>query len=138
MRLFLTIGLLLVTTISLPGTSRASEEEEQAEKTVGKPKIEMVPFNFSVIKKGVVEGQASLQFVLVMENTTDYEFVRTRLPQIRSDFNTALTMLSRQHFNVNRPIDPDVVKAYLTPYVEHRLGSGKAEVFVKQALIHPN
>ncbi|WP_417449504.1 hypothetical protein [Kordiimonas sp.] len=114
------------------------EAGEKVEKIVGKPQLDMVPFNLSVIKRGVVEGQVALHFVLVMDNTSDFEFVRTRLPQVRSDFNAALTVLSRQHFNVNRPIDPDIVKAYLTPYLDHRLGGGKAEIFVKQALIHPN
>ncbi|WP_262692253.1 hypothetical protein [Kordiimonas aestuarii] len=133
--------LLIVAAMALPfaaGPVAAEEEEPEVEKILGKPKLEMAPFNFSVIKRGVVEGQASLHFVLVMDNTTDFEFVRSRLPQLRSDFNTALTILSRQHFNVNRPIDPDMVKAYLTPYLDHRLGQGKAQVFVKQALIHPN
>lgn len=115
-----------------------SEEEEGDKEFIGKPKLEMEPFNFSVIKRGVVEGQATLQIVLLMENTQDFEVVRSRLPQIRSDFNTALTMLSRQRFQVNRPIDPDIVKAYLTPYIDARLGPGMAEVFVKQALIHPS
>ncbi|WP_155859915.1 hypothetical protein [Kordiimonas gwangyangensis] len=130
------LALALMVPASLPAS--ASEEEEQAAETVGKPQLDMQPFNFSVIKRGVVEGQATLQLVLVTENTVDFEFVRSRLPQVRSDFNTALSVLAQQHFNVNRPIDPDIVKAYLTPYLEHRLGKGKAEVFVKQALIHPN
>lgn len=137
MRIFL-IALMMVLGLGGPAVSAFSEEEEGDKEFVGKPKLEMEPFNFSVIKRGIVEGQATLQFVLVMENTGDFEFVRSRLPQVRSDFNTALTMLSRQTFQVNRPIDPDIVKAYLTPYIDARLGAGIAEVFVKQALIRPH
>lgn len=120
-----------------PAPAAAQEEEEKQNEFIGKPTLDMKPFNFSVIKRGIVEGKATLQLALMTENTEDFEFVRSRLPQVRSDFNTALSVLSQQHFNVNRPIDPDVVKAYLTPYLDHRLGKGKAEVFVKQALIHP-
>jgi len=141
MRFILPILSLLAAPVlgcALPGTADAAQEEEEKQNEfVGKPTLDMKPFNFSVIKRGIVEGKATLQLALMTENTTDFEFVRSRLPQIRSDFNTALSVLSQQHFNVNRPIDPDVVKAYLTPYLDHRLGKGKAEVFVKQALIHP-
>ncbi len=137
MRIFL-IAFLMGFSLFGPAPFAFSEEEEGDKEFVGKPKLEMSPFNFSVIKRGIVEGQATLQIVLVMENTQDFEVVRSRLPQVRSDFNTALSMLSRQTFQVNRPIDPDIVKAYLTPYIDARLGVGMAEVFVKQALIHPN
>ena len=138
MRVFLIAFLIAFGFAGSAGVSAFAEEEEQKDKEfVGKPQLEMTPFNFSVIKRGVVEGQATLHIVLVMDNTQDFELVRSRLPQVRSDFNTALTMLSRQRFEVNRPIDPDIVKAYLTPYIEARLGAGIAEVFVKQALIHP-
>ena len=136
--LFLTLLVLALGTGTLVGPARASEQEEQAAESVGRPSLDMKPFNFSIIKRGIVEGQATLQLVLMTQNTTDFEFVRSRLPQVRSDFNTALSVLAQQHFDVNRPIDPDVVKAYLTPYLDHRLGKGKAEVFVRQALIHPN
>ena len=137
MRLILLPFTALMLTIAAPQVAVASEEENKETEFTGKPKLDMRPFNLSVIKRGIVEGKATLELVLMTENTTDFEFVRSRLPQIRSDFNTALSVLSQQHFDVNRPIDPDVVKAYLTPYLDHRLGAGMAQVFVKQALIQP-
>ena len=103
----------------------------------GKLAIEMAPFDFSLIQRGRLRGKVSLSLTLVVENQRDSEMIRARLPQIRSDFLNGLTSLSRQRFDVNRPIDPDVVTAFLTPYLNHRLGEGKAHVYVQHAQIKP-
>ncbi|TNE67916.1 MAG: hypothetical protein EP335_00105 [Alphaproteobacteria bacterium] len=111
----------------------ASEGTEEADASL--PRIDMNPFNFSLLNRGRVDGKVTLQLTLVVSDPKDVEFVRSRQPQIRSDFLTALTVLSRQRFSVNHPIDPDIVSAYLTPYADARLGSGKVKVYVKEALI---
>ena len=136
MRTLLALSLALLTILSCPVAAQEGHGDADPSE-VGKPKIEMDPFNFSVIKRGVVEGRATLHLVLVMDSGDEMETVRLHLPQIRSDFNTALAVLARQNFVVNRPIDPDVVKAYLTPYLDYRIGAGRAEVFVTQAMIRP-
>ncbi|NVJ99886.1 MAG: hypothetical protein HWE25_17165 [Alphaproteobacteria bacterium] len=114
-----------------------SLQEDEKAAAVGKPKIEMKPFNLSLLNRGRVEGKLTLYLVLLIEEGGAHEKVRLRLPQIRSDFNSALTVLAKQRFSVSRPVDPDVVKAYLTPYVDYRVGAGVVSVFVKQALIEP-
>lgn len=114
-----------------------AEEAETEASEVGKPKIDMQPFHFALIKQGRIQGKVNLHLVLVVEKTEELEKVRTRLPQLRSDFNSALTVLSRQRFSVRRPINPDIVKAYLTPYAERRLGPGVISIYVNQALVEP-
>lgn len=103
----------------------------------GKLSIDMDPFTFSMFERGRLVGRVSMTLTLVVQEQKDSELVRLRLPQIRSDFFSALTTLSRQRFDVNKPIDPDIVRAYLSQFLNHRLGEGKADVFVKQALIKP-
>ncbi len=103
----------------------------------GKLAIEMDPFDFSMFTRGRMVGKVSLTLTLVVIEQRDSEMIRLRLPQIRSDFLGALTILSRQRFNVTKPINPDIVTAYLTPFLAARIGAGKANIFVKHALITP-
>lgn len=103
----------------------------------GKLAIEMDAFDFSMFNRGRMVGKASLTLTLVVIEQSDSEVIRLRLPQIRSDFLSALTILSRQRFKVNKPIDPDIVTAYLTPFLSNRIGAGKVNIFVKHALITP-
>ncbi len=103
----------------------------------GKLAIHMDAYDFSMFSRGRVVGKVSITLTLVVNEQRDSEIIRLRLPQIRSDFLSALTILSRQRFNVNKPIDPDIVTAYLTPFLSHRIGPGKANIFVKHALITP-
>lgn len=103
----------------------------------GKLTIEMQPFDFTMFKRGRTVGKVSISLTLVVNEQSESEMIRDRLPQIRSDFLAALTVLSRLRFDVNRPIDPDVVTVYLKPYLEHRIGPDKVSVYVRQALIKP-
>jgi|GEM_PF-1379287 len=114
------------------------QEETEAQQEFGKPKIEMKPFNMALLERGRVRGKVTIYLVLVIEQDGGHEFVRTRLPQLRADFNSALTVLARQRFSISRPIDPDIVKAYLTPYADRRLGGGVISIYVKQALVEPD
>lgn len=130
---------LIVLGLALGGTlPGAGFQEEEGSAEVGKPRIEMKPFNLALLDRGRVTGKATLHLVLVIEKSGAHEFVRTRLPQVRADFNSALTVLARQRFSVSKPIDPDVVRAYLSPYADYRLGAGVVSVYVHQALIDPS
>lgn len=131
--------LIVLALMALFGFSHAYAGQEQgAMPEEGKLTINMAPFDFSLIQRGRLQGKVSLSLTLVVENQRDSEMIRARLPQVRSDFLNGLTSLSRQRFNVNRPIDPDVVTTFLTPYLNHRLGEGKARVYVQHAQIKPN
>jgi hypothetical protein len=131
------VGLMLMVLIGAGLISPGAAGEEEDELDVGKPKIEMAPFNFSLIRQGRVEGKVTLHLTLVIEEEGAHEKVRLRVPQLRSDFNSALSVLARQRFTVSRPINPDVVRSYLTPYAVHRLGAGVVSIYVQQALIEP-
>jgi len=124
------------TVLSLAGTSDVSARQGVMPEE-GKLAIEMSPFDFPMFTRGRMVGKVSLTLTLVVIEQRDSEDIRLRLPQIRSDFLSALSILSRQRFNVNRPINPDIVTAYLTPFLDHRIGAGKANIYVKHALITP-
>lgn len=134
MRTFLFCTLFIAALLTAP-TPSGAVQEEPAE--FGKPKIAMAPFNFSLIKQGRVHGKVTIHLTLVIEENGSHEEVRRRLPQVRSDFNSALTVLARQRFSVTKPINPDIVKAYLTPYAVKRLGDDVVSIYVHQALIEP-
>ena len=132
--------LLLVTafvTVTVAGSTHLHARQGVMPEE-GKLAIVMDSFDFSMFTRGRVVGKVSITLTLVVIEQQDSEIIRLRLPQIRSDFLSALTILSRQRFNVNKPIDPDIVTAYLTPFLSHRIGPGKANIFVKHALITPS
>lgn len=133
LRILLALALLLIS-LSVNPVVLAKDGAMPEE---GKLSIDMDPFTFSMFERGRLVGRVSMTLTLVVQEQKDSEIVRLRLPQIRSDFFSALTTLSRQRFDVNKPIDPDIVRAYLSQFLNHRLGEGKADVFVKQALIKP-
>jgi len=112
----------------------SSESKEEAPQ----PFITLSPLYFSVLNKGRVIGVVTLELVLeVKDPAHDGSMVLERQRQLEGDFAAAGMEMARQVFRVDRPIDPDLVSAYLTPYAERRLGPGKVSVLVKQALIRP-
>lgn len=131
--------MLLTASIAVSGLIGpfAAEARQGVMPEEGKLAIEMDVFDFSMFDRGRMVGKVSLTLTLVVIEQSDSEVIRLRLPQIRSDFLSALTILSRQRFNINKPIDPDIVTAYLTPFLSNRIGAGKANIFVKHALITP-
>lgn len=136
-RLLCSFGMILVVGFMLPLSVSWAQEDETAPE-VGKPKIDMQPFNLALLERGRVRGKVTMHLVLVIEQDGAHEFVRTRLPQLRADFNSGLSVLARQRFSVSRPINPDVVKDFLTPFADHRLGIGVVSIYIKQALIEPS
>ena len=134
MRRALLIAGFVISVLSGP---LAAEARQGVMPEEGKLAIEMDVFDFSMFDRGRMVGKVSLTLTLVVIEQSDSEVIRLRLPQIRSDFLSALTILSRQRFNVNKPINPDIVTAYLTPFLSNRIGAGKANIFVKHALITP-
>lgn len=127
--------VVMLTSLLAPPVYAAPDDGSMPEE--GKLSIDMDPFDFPMFERGRMVARVTMALTLVVQEQRDSELVRLRMPQIRSDFLGALTTLSRQRFNVNRPIDPDIVRAYLTPFLDYRLGEGVADVFVKQALIKP-
>ncbi|MBL4838309.1 MAG: hypothetical protein JKY34_12110 [Kordiimonadaceae bacterium] len=117
--------------------SGAFAEEGSEALNEGKHKINFNPFHLSLFKRGRVVGQAELRIVLQLEDGDDYEEFNNIKTQIRADFTSALTELARIRFDVNRPINPDVVKAYLTPFADYRLGEGRVQIYVMHATIEP-
>ena len=114
------------------------EEATEAEApTEGKYKIPLEPFHFALLNRGRVVGQVNLTLVLELADGREYEDINRQVPRIRSDISIALTDLARQQFDVDRPIDPDLVSAYLTHFLDYRLGTDRVEVYVQKAIIDP-
>lgn len=130
--------ILMCLSLVSPVIAQDAEEGEGGEvPSEGKHKISFAPFYLSLMKRGRVLGQVDLRLVLVLHEGNDYEEIANLVPQIRSDFNIALTDMARRVFDVNRPIDPDLVSAYLTPFVDRRIGRDRVDVYVQHALIEP-
>lgn len=99
--------------------------------------VEMKPIQFSLYQRGRVRGQVTIQLVLQVLDPNDVSVVEERIPQIQSDFVSALIALSKQYFDVNQPIQPDLVAGYLQPFAIKRFGPDKVNIFVVQATINP-
>jgi len=137
-KVFLLLNSILWISFSSTASSVQAEEPPAGEApTEGKYKINLAPFNFSLLKRGRVVGQVDLTLVLELNEGRDYEEINSLLPRIRSDISIALTDLARQQFSVDRPIDPDLLTAYLTPFLDYRLGKDRVEIYVQQAMISP-
>ncbi|MCJ9428086.1 hypothetical protein [Kordiimonas marina] len=133
----LLILLCLMMTPSAAWAGEGGAEKAPDSQTDALPKIDMTPFKFSLIKRGRVRGKVSVTLTLVVNKSDDMKYIRLHQPQLRSDFLTALTILANQQIDPNRPIDPDIISAYLTPYADYRLGTGKVTVYVKEAMVTP-
>jgi len=122
------------------GSAAAAQDEGAEEGEVldeGKLKITFDPFSLSLMKRGRVLGTVDIQLVLQLHDNKDYEALNTLKPQLRADITSALSTLARQRWSVNRPIDPDIVSAYLKPFVDYRIGAEKLKIYVVQAIINP-
>ena len=104
----------------------------------GKHKVDLLPFTFTMQKRGRLVGKDTILATLEVQDASKVEYVKQRVPQVRADFNMVLSELSRVRFDVNRPIDPDLVQQYLTPYADYRMGKDVVKVYLRQALIEPN
>lgn len=114
----------------------AQEEGEALDE--GKLKITFEPFHLSLLDRGRVRGTVDIQLVLQLHENTDYDKLNAIKPQLRADITSALSTLARQRWSLTRPIDPDIVSAYLKPFIDHRVGGDKLDIYVVQALINPN
>jgi len=113
------------------------EPEEEALLQEGRLSIKFAPFRIAVLRKGRITGTADLQITLQLRDNDEYNELKAKLPQLRSDMVSALSSLSRRRWSVTRPIDPDIVSRYLKPYVDRRVGAGRLDIYVLKALIDP-
>ena len=140
MKLPFIYAIVLALVFSPVGSGVAAAQEEPAEGEVldeGKHKITFDPFQITMMRRGVLKGIADIQLVLQLHDNKEYESLNALKPQLTADIAAALSTLSKVHWSVNRPIDPDTVSKYLTPIVARRVGGGKLDVYVLHALINP-
>jgi len=126
---YIAISALLSLAFAIPSVS-AQETQEPSE-------LELDPFNVSIYRNGRVEGQVTVILRLETKDPSELSSITERLPQIRADIFTGLTELARQYFDVNKPIQPDLVRDYLLFFIDQRLGEGKVDLFVVQAGVNP-
>jgi hypothetical protein len=108
-----------------------------AQETQEPSELELDPFNVSIYRNGRVEGQVTVILKLEAKDPSELSSITERLPQIRADIFTGLTELARQYFDVNKPIQPDLVRDYLLFFLNQRLGEGRVDLFVVQAGVNP-
>lgn len=124
--------------LAIPAVSQsAAAQSEDSEGDGILRKLDMHPIVFALVHRGRIEGRVTIELTLDAQSQADMADIRLHEPQIRSDFVTALNGLARQRFRVTDPIDPDLVVAYLTPYLNRRLGHDRAAIYVQSALIEP-
>ncbi|GHF14178.1 hypothetical protein GCM10017044_05340 [Kordiimonas sediminis] len=109
------------------------EDTEAAEQAVSV--FEMQPITFNMKQRSGGRGVVTINLALEILNDTPLEEVTYREPQLKADFGAALVALSRQAFSVDRPIDPNLVTAYLTPFADRRLGKGAVKIYVVKSQI---
>ncbi len=138
--------LILCVTINV-STAQASSTPNQDAKdgnqdkmpldieSIGARRIIFAPMNVSVFDRGRLAARANIELVLEVKDLADVANIRQRKPQLRADFLAAVNQLARQHFRMDQPIDPNLVKKFAMAYVDRRLGPGKVEIYVLQAYI---
>ncbi|MBL4788451.1 MAG: hypothetical protein JKY60_05185 [Kordiimonadaceae bacterium] len=125
--------------MTLIGSTVYAQDEPQDDELLkeGRLSLKFEPFRIAVLRRGRVTGTADLQITLQLRNNNEYEELKAKLPQLRSDMVSALSSLSRRRWLISRPIDPDIVSRYLKPYVDRRVGAGRLDIYVLKALIDP-
>lgn len=139
------ILLMTATFFLVPGpvAVAVAQDKDEAEKKdpddlIGALRLVMQPFNISIYEKGKIVSRANIEIVLEAKDLDWAEEVKLRAPQLRADFYTALTELARDRFRLNRRMEADLIKRYVTAYADRRLGQkGLVEVFVVQAYLQP-
>lgn len=99
--------------------------------------IQLEPIQFSLYQRGRIRGQVSIQIVLEVLDPEKAADIKERTPQIKSDFVSALIALSKHYFDVNQPLQADLIAGYLKPFAAKRLGPDQVNIFVVQATINP-
>ena len=112
-------------------------KEEQDAGDEARTSIVMDPINFNLIRNGKVEGAIAVDMIVELVEAGDFEEIKARQPFLQSDFLQALTSLAKARFRLTRPINPDLVVAYLQPVADRRLGAGKVNLLVRSAIITP-
>lgn len=132
------LALMVMAVLAIPAVSQsATAQSEDSEGDGILRKLDMHPIVFALVHRGRIDGRVTIELTLDAQSQDDMADIRLHEPQIRSDFVTALNGLARQRFRVTDPIDPDLVVAYLTPYLNRRLGHDRAAIYVQSALIEP-
>lgn len=129
--------LILTPQPSLAGADPLIAGVQQDGRDRARTLIELSPINFNLIEDGRVRGAITIEIVLELLDSANFEEIKAREPQIQSDFLQALTGLAKARFRVDRAINPDLVSYYLQPVVDKRIGAGKVDLFVNHALITP-
>ncbi len=127
---YIIVITLMPITLNIQVASAQSAEELSTE-------IQIDPIQFSLYQRGRIRGQVTIQLVLEVKDPQDTESIKERTPQIKSDFVSALIALSKHYFDVNQPLQADLIAGYLKPFADKRLGVDKVNIFVVRATINP-
>ena len=129
-RIWASLWVCMMAVIMTLPLSAQEEESDVAAETV-----DIDPIVFHLLKRNRPQGLVTIQVSLELHKDTEFTYVYNRRHQVKADLLAASVALFRQSFDVNTPIDPALVAAYLTPVLEQRLGKDKVTLYITKAMI---
>ncbi|MCH8862091.1 MAG: hypothetical protein IID51_06235 [Proteobacteria bacterium] len=127
----ITAGLFLITANSvLAEESSGSSDSEPLF-------IEFTPLSVSVIQRTRVAGFLSVAFNLVVENEEAAAHVERLRPRLRDAIVRILSRVANSRLDINRPVDVDLIRAYVQMAVDGVLGAEKARVLMETVSLQP-
>jgi len=118
-------------------TDTASQEENDTTAAQPAGRIELAPFVIPIFRNHRQVGRANIELIVEVTDSSQLVDIKKRLPQMRADFLTALSQLSKEQFRIDRPIEPDLVRYITNVYADRRFGKNAVSVFVKQDYLEP-
>lgn len=127
----ITAGLFLITATSvLAEESRGGSGSEPLF-------IEFTPLSVSVIQRTRVAGFLSVAFNLVVESEEAAAHVERLRPRLRDAIVRILSRVANSRLDINRPVDVDLIRAYVQMAVDGVLGAEKARVLMQTVSLQP-
>lgn len=99
--------------------------------------IEFEPFSVSVIQRTRIAGFLSVAFSLAVEEEAVIQRVERLRPKLKDAIVRILSRVASSRLDVNRPVDVDLVRAYVQAAVDGVIGAGKARVLMSTVSLQP-
>lgn len=134
MRHLVSVVILCIFLLSVgPGVASAAEGSSSAEPIF----IEFEPFSVSVIQNSRVAGFLSIAFDLAVEDEATIQQVERLRPRLRDAVVRILSRVASSRLDVSRPVDVDLVRAYVQKAIDGVIGPGKAQVLMEIVSLQP-
>lgn len=119
------------------GFAAAEGEDGETKSDAGPIFMEFAPFSVSVIQRAQIAGYLSVAFDLAVEEEAVVQQVERLRPKVRDAVLLILTRVASSRLDVTRPVDVDLIRAYVQKAVNNVLGAGKAQVLMAIVSLQP-